>query len=672
MFKYYCRMNHYLRGIAWLLLLPLSTAAVAGPDDSTEVQLLKPISFSPQKEKKSFLLAPSKSQTRLEDKDIADPSGLFSKFLSGLQTGGYYRAYFWGRSMKEPYGGFGAEKVLTVGDGYFDPMLMMYVGGTPTVNTSFGTELILANPFEAYRGPGAGDRTFNTYYTMVLRGNANTKYGNFGVVAGGIEWRQLSPFTFGSNVGYQRYSVWERRPWDPGGNLNTRYASYYHNGTINQDLRFGTRAFKGFILNGYNMPYNTTFDLFYGRTEINAGFDREAIVKPKSNVGFKFTKNFKNNNWLAFNTFNSFVRTDSINSKVDVQWNIFTTEFNYTFKEFNLNGEIGIGGYESPNYKRSWSEGIIVNLVTPKKYTLLPFSLRYFQIGKSFTSNVAQFSNTSIQEVTSGYLAASNNVVLAPFGGNMSGVGDLANNRRGAAINTEVKVWRLKFGIGAQMESELEKLNNQNIVTFGHRINALTWSRIPGIFPYNGGLGPNGRVKTLYRGVYETVNISENTPGDSTPLYRRHYSSLDFQIKFNMKLFNKDLYFYNLNTLMTVQNKFSPIPVMNDNAYIRAQYHEGEVYYQVLRELVLSLYGGLEYVKGNRFTDTTTALTGVNGISGLTRDQLGQAFGIGADVMLSNQTTLYFRHRWFKFADRNFAGENFLGQEATIELKIFF
>ena len=680
MLKYYYRIKFYVTGITALLLLPVASA-IAAPPDSTETQLLKPMSFSLKKITSSLGLMKSSSLAKVEDRDVLEPGGLFNKFLSGLQTGGYYRAYFWGRSMNNDYanksgGALGTTKTLNLGDGNFDPMYMMYVGGSPTVNSSIGTELILANPFEAFRGPTGGDRTFNTYFNMVLRGNTNTKIGNFGVVAGGIQWTQLSPFTFGTNIGFQRYSIWERRPWDPVGNVTTRYAAYYYNGTINQDQRFGTRAFKGFIINGYDMPFKTSLDFFYGKTDQNGGFDRERLVKPKSNIGGKITKNFKNNNKISLNTFNSFIRTDSINSKIDVQWNVFTTEYNFNFKEFNLNGEIGFGGYESPTYKRSWGEGVLVNLNTPKKYTFLPLSLRFFQINKSFTSNVAQFSNTSVREVTSGYLPP-NAVVLAPFGGNMSGVGDLANNRRGFALNTEAKVWKLKFTGGIQMESELQKTGNKNQITYGHRINGLTWSRLPGIFPYNIAMGPNGRVNTIYRGAYETVGVFDN-PTDSTALYKKHYSALDFQIKFKTKLFNKDVYFYNLNSVSSVQNKFSAIPVFGEKAYITTRYHEGEIYYHIMRDLVISLYGGLEVVKGNKYTDTTTVVTGVTnfetgqGLTGKARDQIGKALGVGVDFSISSNTSIYLRQRWFSFSDRYFQGEDFVGNEATIELKIFF
>jgi len=666
MSKYYNKSNLLL--LSMLLLTPIAFVMAAPPDSIGTATNLEHF-----EKKKSHPLLFNNASTpgKLEDRELADPSGLFNKFLSGLHAGGFYRGYFWGRTMNNAYDGLAANKTLTMGDGYFDPVMLMYVGGAPTPTTSLGTELILANPFEAYRGPGvAPERTFNTFFNTVLRGTINTKFGNYNVLAGGIEWTQLSPFTFGSNVGYQRYSLWERRPWDPGGNVNTRYASYYYNGTINQDARFGTRAFKGFIVNGFNMPYNLSLNFFYGKTDVNGGFDREAIVRPKSNIGGKITKTFKNNNRISLNNFNSFVRSDSINSKVDVQWNIITTEFDFKFKGFNLNGEVGLGGYESPTYKRSWGEGVILNLVTPKNYTLLPFNLRFFQIDKSFTSNVSQFSNTSIQEVTSGFLSA-NTFALVPFGGNMSGVGDLNNNRRGGAINTEIKIWKLKFSIGTQMESEMDRTRNANILTYGHRINGLAWSRLPGYFPVPVGIGPNGRVNTFYRGSYETVNVSENN-ADSTALFKKHYNALDFQVKFKGKLFNKDIYFYNLNTVMSAQNKFSALPVFGEKAYINARYHEAEVYYQLNRELVVSVYGGIERIVGNKFTDTTNALNGVQGITGKARDQLGKSFGLGADISLSNQTSLYLRHRWFSYADKYFLDEDFVGQETTIELKIFF
>jgi hypothetical protein len=665
MLHYYNKAKFYIIGLLLMVLLFIQVSAFAQVSkDSSDKSKSKNTRFK--------IVRPGPSSAT---KSIVDLDGVFTSRLPGISIGGYFRGYGYGRSMNHPYDGLGANKVYTIGDGYYNPLLYTYIGGNPTANTSFGIEFAMGNPWEAFNGPGNVDRTINTYNTMVMRGNTNTDYGKFGIVAGGIEWQRLTPFTFGQNISFQRYSLWERKPWDPGGNLNTRYSSYYYNGTINQDARFGTNAFKGFMLNGYDLPFNTTFDFFYGKTANNGGYDRESIVKPKSNIGAKIVKKLKNGNNVGLNTFNSYTRTDSVNGRVNVHWSIITTDFNINFKGFNLNGEIGAGNYSSPNYKNRWSEGIIVNLVTPKKYTLIPLSLRYFEIGQSFTSNVAMFSNTSIREVYNNNASASGpsptQVLQVPFAGNMGGVGSLANNRRGVALNTDFKIWKLKFNTGLQMEGEMNRLNNGNTVSFNHNINALAWSRLPLYYPLTTPMGPNQRVHQFYQGASEVVNISDTLP-NGTPQYKRMYNSFDFQVKFKNKIFNKDFYMYFLNTYMSVQNTLSPVPVLSNSAYIRAQYHELEAYYQVNRNFLVSMYGGLELVKGNSHTDLTTAATGVNGVAGLARNQIGKSLGVGLDVLLSNSANIYFRQRWFSFDDRSFNKEEFQGQESTIELKIFF
>ncbi len=676
MLNYYNKAKFYIIGLLLVMLLFIRVSAFA--------QVSKDSSDKPKDKNSRFkIVRPGAASNQI--KPIVDLDGVFTSHLPGISVGGYFRGYGYGRSMNQGYYNgldasgkpnyLGANKVYTIGDGYYNPLLYTYIGGNPTANTSFGIEFAMGNPWEAFNGPGNVNRTFNTYNTIVMRGNTNTKVGKFGIIAGGIEWQRLTPFTFGQNISFQRYSIWERKPWDPGGNLNTRYSSYYTNGSINQDARFGTNAFKGFMINGYDLPFNTTFDFFYGKTANNGGYDRESIVKPKENIGVKLVKKLKNGNTVGVNTFNSYTRTDSINGKVNVHWSIITSDFNFNYKGFNLNGEIGLGNYASPNYKKHWSEGIIVNLVTPKKYTLIPLSLRYFEIGQSFTSNVAMFSNTSVREVYNNNASASGpsptQVLQVPFAGNMGGVGSLANNRRGVALNTEFKIWKLKFNTGLQVEGEMNRLNNGNTISYNHSINALAWSRLPLYYPLTTPMGPNKRVHQFYQGASEVVNIKD-TLSDGSPQYKRMYNSFDFQVKYKQRIFNRDFYVYLLNTYMSVQNTLSPIPVFSNSSYIRAQYHELEAYYQISRSFILSMYGGLELIKGNNRTDVTTTTTGVNGAAGLYRNQIGKSLGIGADISLSNSASLYFRQRWFTYNDRSFDKERFQGQESTIELKIFF
>ena len=603
------------------------------------------------------------------------PKSLMQNFLSGLTVGGYYRGLFLSRKMTHPYGTFGVNKVMSVGEGQYDPMILMYVGGNPTPATSFGTELIVLNPFTAYPGPGLGFGEVTPYFNMVLRGGINTKHANFFIMAGGIEWLRLTPFTFGTNTAFNRYSVFERRPWDPVGNIKNRYASYYYSGTINQDARFGTRGFKGFIINTFIPKINTNVDVFYGKTQNTAGILREDIVRPSGNLGIRVKKNLKNNNYISLNTFNNYIKLDSINAINSLEWNIGTTEFSYNYKGVTLAGEIGMGRHldrrayaaDSMPYKNGdLSEGIIVDLTFPKKLTKIPFSLRYFQIGYNFTSNVANFSNTSVRAVNDGGGAATgSSTTFIPFGGGLDNVGDLANNRRGGALNTEIKFWKMILSLGTQVSSDIEKVPQGTSLNVGHRINGIVWGRLPGFF--DGGplaFGPYGRANLVYRGVYETFKLTD-TLLTGGPKFKRHYNSLDVQLKFKEKILNRDFFFFYLGSFNSVQNEFSPITKFNDDAYVRGQFHEAEFYYQLTKDFIFSLYTGYENIKGNQNTDLSPT-------SGKPRDQVGQALGVGCDVALSNQTTLFFRQRWFSYEDKNLDNEKFNGHEATIELKIFF
>ncbi len=590
---------------------------------------------------------------------------LFKDFLSGLVAGGYYRGFFYSRDMDQLYGNpNGAKHIRSVGDGYFDPTMLLYVGGNPTSKTSFGTELIIGNPFNLYQGPGMGTPgNVSPFFTAVLRGAIDTKIGNFFLIAGGIEWQRLTPFTFGSNTGFNRYSIYERRPWDPTGNIKSRYSSYYYNGSITQDARWGTQAFKGFMLTGYVKKLKTNIDVFYGRTGANGGISRENEVRPSQNLGIRLKKNLKKNNYVSLNTFNSFNRSDSVNSSNDVQWNIITSEFSFKWKDIKLSGEVGAGRYVSPSYPENWSEGLIFDLQIPKKYTFIPLDFRYFEIGKSFTSNVASFNNTTIQQVYTGYnSAAGNGGVIAPFGPSADNVGDLANNRMGGAVNTNFKLWKFMISTGMQISAEMEIMPNASVLNCSHRINGLLWSRLPGVFPLYGTFGPNNRVATYYRGAYEKVNVTDLTSGFVTN--RRYFNSFDFQAKYKMTLFQRDLYINYLGTFNSVQKTFSGFTVFDNSAYIRAQYHEMDIYYQLHKNFIITLYGGLETIQGNQDTDL--------GTNNLPRDQMGKAFGAGFDLTLSNQATLYFRERWFSFEDVNFATEKFSGNEGTVELKIMF
>jgi hypothetical protein len=330
-----------------------------------------------------------------------------------------------------------------------------------------------------------------------------------------------------------------------------------------------------------------------------------------------------------------------------------------------LTGEVGAGRYKNPSTKEGWSEAIMTDLLIPKKILGIPIALRYYQIGRYFTSNVANFNNTTVSQVNTGYSGSSNNSVLTPFGPSLENVGDMSNNRRGVAVNlTSIKVGKFTFATGTQISAEMQKLDSNNVMFYSHRVNNLVWQRLPNYFPVNGAFGPEGRVTAYYRGVAEKVNITDRNT-DGTPMNKRYFNSLDIQAKFKNKIFNRDFFMFYLGTLSSAQNSLSAVPKFDDSAYIRAQYHELDVYYNITPDLMLAFYGGLEYIKGNQYTD-------ISKVTGKPRNQVGTAIGYGFDYSFTQNTTLYFRQRWFTFEDKSFPTEKFSGNEATVELKMFF
>lgn len=111
-----------------------------------------------------------------------------------------------------------------------------------------------------------------TEFRVNLTGSHSTKYGTFSVKTGGIHWYTLSPFTFAANTGYNRFSIFERNPWDPTtANVLDRYKKFYTNGALSQDVRWGQQAFHGFILDGIRLPKDFSFAFMYGKSQFNGG-----------------------------------------------------------------------------------------------------------------------------------------------------------------------------------------------------------------------------------------------------------------------------------------------------------------------------------------------------------------------------------------------------------------
>jgi|TARA_R110000737_G_scaffold115473_1_gene148381 hypothetical protein len=601
----------------------------------------------------SGINAQEKDSTTLDLFNAGSFPKIMKNGLGNLSVSGYYRFIGNYTEMKNQYPEFGAVKnTLFLGDDSNIPQLHMTIGARPSSTTSFSTDLFLWDPLS-----GAQNGLVKGLNLGVnLNGSHSTKYGNFNVRTGGIHWYSLSPFTFATNTGYNRYSLFERNPWDPNTKgVFDRYSQFYEKGALGQDVRWGQQAFQGFIFDGNNLPQDFSFALMYGKSQFNGG----ALPKPNSMLGGKIRKDFKK--WfISLNAISNKTFDDSLAREV-IGYELVTSEFNIRTKYVTILGEIGAGSYHSPNLTGKWGEAIDVRLQFPKKSTYFPIEARYFYISPNVINNNGIFWNTSISEFSansSSSVAAGSQTPLIPFASSLVNIGQMTNNRRGIILNADLAVRKQKLTIGYSAASEINGLSNQ--ITYGHPANNLALSRFwRWAFPAE--VGPYQNLNKIYRGVYETVYIT-----DSTNLFpAKGFTSIELSYKGKFKLFNRDLMFFYLAGFHSVQSSVSFVPVYSKKAYLQSYNNQFEFYYHISPNVAISNYFGWDRIIAN---DQTTK----DVITNTPRNQLGTSYSIGLDILLSKNVGLYVRQRWMNYKDVSFSLDQYKGTETTVELKLYF
>ncbi len=602
---------------------------------------------------------------------------------------GYYRLFVYGRNMSEPYPNLAPyEKAYSVGDGYREPMLSTTVVARPNSKTSFGTELFIFTPYD---GAGPQNNTFSTNLGINFYGNFRTDHGNFGVRAGGIHWYNLSPFTIGVFQILDRFSIFDRTPWE-GVNNTDKYDSYYKTGTPNPgDLRWNNQAFQGLILNGAKLPGEIAFDLFWGKTQVNGGLAGGIVddpfltidptldagnvptylgisgtsrVLPSFITGGKLTRNFgKQGHTFSYNMIHSRTALDSL-SKTFRTYQVHTLGLGIKAGRIDIVGELGAGSYESPSYAEKWGEALMLRFYIPKVYTYLPLDVQVYQISKNFFNQNGEIFTNSNPEILEdiGLIAGANGA-----GGQLTMVNQLVHNRQGLNINTDIKLGPVKMSLGWGLSKEIDATSVA--LSYVHRINGLALSRIYNPFPANATgptvFGPYGRQFSFFRGVSELVQTTDTDPQTAGSLNRKYFNSLDVQGKVKANLGKRSMYFFYIGSISSAKSEAAFIPTMTEDSYLMVQYHEFDVYYEILPKFILTGYLGLERAQGGTFTDWDDDTQ-------LPRDQYGRGIGVGFDWALAENCGLYVRHRWMHFEDRSFALDTYTGREFTIELKTFF
>ena len=650
------------------------------------VLCLKPTFSSAQINSKNVQNQPNsiKIPFNTVEEDFVPNIGVFPKkpddALYNFRVGGTYRFFSTITSHKKPLliGDSPADTALSksvfVGDDSQLPNLTLNFSGRPSEKTSWGFDLYVFQFLEGWNSrptygnqvsladrpsvfsPLTGTRLGNNLGLLLginLFGDFQTDIGPIKVKTGGIHWVSLSDLTLGGFTGYNRFTLFERNPWDPvSKHAPDRYEKFFERGNINQDIRWGEKAFTGTIVEMSDLPGDVQFKALYGKTELNGGF----LTIPNLSFGGQIKKNTSFGT-IGLNTFNNQTYSDSLNTEA-IGFSITTAEINAKIvKGFYIKSEFGAGEYRSPIHNEGYGEALNIKLNLTKEIIKVPIEVHYFRVSPKVLNNNGIFRNSSIVEATNNTLSAGvvgSNAVLAPFASSLTSIGAFTNNRQGLNINAEVDLGKLKVSLANGISSELEALSNR--ISYGHPVNQLTRSRFwRWNFPND--VGAYQRYNVIFRDIYEIVNLSK--------LVAKKFNVIEGQAKYRGKIGPRDFYAFWLCRLSSVQDFLSPITVFTEDAFLRHYTNELETYFKWDERTVFASYLGYERILANYDTP-------VGDLSDRPRNQEGIGFGLGIDYDLSKNTALYLRHRWFQFEDRSFEKDAFKGTETVIELKLTF
>ena len=594
----------------------------------------------------------------LDSVEVDDAVGAFPKqalaALKQLSISGYYRFVTNYRHLDQSYKHLEATpNNLFVGDDSQIPQLMLNINGSVLKNTSFGTDLYLWTPMT---GTGASENVKGLNLGVSLYGTYNSSVGSFTVRAGGINWYSLSPFTFQTNKGYNRYSVFERNPWDPNtATMGARYETFYKSGGINQDQRWGQQAFQGVIVEAKSLPLGFSGSMMYGKTQLNGGLS----PLPNNSFGGMIKKEY-GDHFISFNTFNNLSFTDST-QKQTVGFNVATLEFKNKFKNLLIKGEVGLGRAFDQRLSGNWGEAISLKFSTDVAGKS-PLELHVYRVSPNVINNSAIFINTSIEQAVISNNNTATQPVLPAVASAMVPIGQMTNNRQGFDLNSQIDIGKLKLALGYSNSMELDGLSSK--LTYGHPINNLVLAHFwRWDFPSN--VGPYNNLSKVYRAVYETLVLTAIDPVTGTTAAKKYFNTLEVNAKYKTRIFKRDLHLFYLGQFNSAQNYLSPATVFTEKAYLRTYYHQFEAYYALTPSVIWCSYLGYERIVANYATQTDL-------VSRRPKNQTGLSIGTGFDIRLSKGAGLYLRQRWVDYKDTSFDKDRYNGFETTAEIKIFF
>ena len=592
--------------------------------------------------------------------------------LKKLTIGGYYRFFGINRSLEQaftvipgnPYANAPAF-VLGTGDVYRDPPLMLLnVSVQPTSKTYIGMDYALYHNFSGR----PGESPMNLNLGINLTGSIQTDIGKFTAHMGGINWIELSGMVFSSFVGYQRFSIYERWPWEGNEISFDRASNYYNYGSISRDMRFGMQPFRGLMLDGQELPGNIELRLLYGTTPAQAFLTNQI---PSYTMGGRIRKKIGNHN-LGAQFIDYRLYPDSI-AKEEAGIQLHTLSYDGSIKDFKITTEFGRGRLYSEVQEAGWGNAARLSIRTPEKYTFFPLEVEGFYVSPEFINYYGNFLSGNTNIVSSAAVNQSGSTLggsggISNFAGSITDVGQVSSNRKGFSINAWFDLTKTtKLNIGNMSATEIRSLGNE--LAFGHKINALPFSRFS---PFTNNIGAYGNWTSYFRGFSQSMFITDtNALGLANSLLG--FNMLQLQLKQFINTPFLPFYLLYVGSFGSAQEGFRFLPVTGNKAMLRTHYHELDAIFKLSKYMSLVTTFGKEYIKGNNQLNRGDNVDGILGsLANDPVNQEGTLFGLGIDYRISNNTYLYARKRWFNQQDKSFVKDQIKGTETTIELKVFF
>jgi hypothetical protein len=164
-----------------------------------------------------------------------------------------------------------------------------------------------------------------------------------------------------------------------------------------------------------------------------------------------------------------------------------------------------------------------------------------------------------------------------------------------------------------------------------------------------------------------------DTNASGMPKTLTNFNMLQVQLKQKVNMPWMPFYLLYVGSFGSAQTDFSFIPEFSNKAYLRTFYHEFDAIFMLNKQISLITSYGQENITGNAQLNKGDNRDGVLGsINNNTIEQESTMLGLGLDLNISKNTTLYLRRRWFSQEDKSFLKDNIKGTETTIELKLYF